>query len=90
MRITNYTTYSLRTLMFAALHNDRLCKVQEVADAFGDKIASCEMRSSIGTMGGFCNALGQWWISPRHASRRDCYRGRGSQDRGYALSCRML
>jgi len=35
MRLTNYTTYALRTLMFAALHNDRLCQAQEVADAFG-------------------------------------------------------
>jgi len=35
MRLTNYTTYAVRTLMFAALHNDRLCQAQEVADAFG-------------------------------------------------------
>ena len=35
MRITNYTTYALRTLMFAALNDNRLCQAQEVADAFG-------------------------------------------------------
>ena len=35
MRITNYTTYAIRTLMFAALNDDRLCQAQEVADAFG-------------------------------------------------------
>ena len=60
MRITNYTTYSLRTLMFAALHNDRLCKVQEVADAFGiskSHLVKCVHR------------LGQWGFL-------QCVRGR--------------
>ena len=57
MRITNYTTYSLRTLMFAALHDDRLCKVQEVADAFG--ISKSHLVKCVHRLGqwGFYNAL---------------------------------
>lgn len=34
MRLTQYSNYALRTLMFANLHSDRLCQIQEVADAF--------------------------------------------------------
>jgi len=34
MRLTQYSNYALRTLMFANLHSDRLCQCQEVADAF--------------------------------------------------------
>ena len=60
MRITNYTTYSLRTLMFAALHNDRLCKVQEVADAFG--ISKSHLVKCV-------HQLGQWGFL-------QCVRGR--------------
>ena len=34
MKLTQYSNYALRTLMFANLHSDRLCQCQEVADAF--------------------------------------------------------
>lgn len=35
MRLTNYTNYALRTLMYAALAHPRLVRVQDVADAYG-------------------------------------------------------
>lgn len=35
MKLTSYTTYAVRTLMYAALNNERLCQAQEVAEAFG-------------------------------------------------------
>ena len=34
MKLTQFSNYALRTLMFANMHNDRFCKCQEVADAF--------------------------------------------------------
>jgi len=34
MRLTQYSNYALRTLMYANLHNERLCQCQEVVDAF--------------------------------------------------------
>lgn len=33
MRLTGYTTYSLRILMYCALHRDRLVTIPEVAAA---------------------------------------------------------
>lgn len=35
MRLTSYTNYALRTLMYAALADPRLVRVQDVADAYG-------------------------------------------------------
>lgn len=35
MRLTVYTDYALRTLMFAALHPDRLSTIGEIAAAYG-------------------------------------------------------
>jgi Rrf2 family nitric oxide-sensitive transcriptional repressor len=35
MRLTAYTDYSLRTLIFLAMHRDQLVTVQQVADAHG-------------------------------------------------------
>ena len=35
MRLTSYSDYSLRLLMYAALKADRLVTIQEVADAYG-------------------------------------------------------
>ena len=35
MRLTSYTNYALRTLMYATLAHPRLVRVQDVADAFG-------------------------------------------------------
>ncbi len=34
MRLTSYTNYALRTLMYAALAEPRLVRVQDVADAY--------------------------------------------------------
>lgn len=34
MRLTSYTNYALRTLMYAALAHPRLVRVQDVADAY--------------------------------------------------------
>ena len=33
MRLTAYTDYSLRTLIFLAMHRDRLVTIQEIAEA---------------------------------------------------------
>lgn len=35
MRLTVYTDYALRTLMYAALHPGRLCTISEIAGAYG-------------------------------------------------------
>ena len=35
MRLTIFTNFALRTLMYAAMHDDRLCRAQEIADAKG-------------------------------------------------------
>lgn len=35
MRLTVYTDYTLRTLMYAALHPDRLSTISEIAAAYG-------------------------------------------------------
>ncbi|MFP5393208.1 MAG: Rrf2 family transcriptional regulator [Gammaproteobacteria bacterium] len=35
MRLTAYTDYALRTLMYLAIHRDRLATVQEIADEHG-------------------------------------------------------
>lgn len=34
MKLTDYTDYSLRVLMYAALRNDQLVTIQEISDAF--------------------------------------------------------
>jgi Rrf2 family nitric oxide-sensitive transcriptional repressor len=60
MRITNYTTYAIRTLMFAALNDDRLCQAQEVANAFG--ISKSHLVKCV-------HQLGQWGFL-------QCVRGR--------------
>lgn len=35
MRLTAYTNYALRTLMFCALHPNQLVRIQDVSDAYG-------------------------------------------------------
>ncbi|WP_197338457.1 RrF2 family transcriptional regulator [Ralstonia solanacearum] len=35
MRLTDYTDYSLRTLIYVAVHPDTLVTIQQIADAFG-------------------------------------------------------
>lgn len=35
MRLTDYTDYSLRTLMYLGLNRDRLVTIQDIADAYG-------------------------------------------------------
>jgi len=51
MRLTQYSNYALRTLMFANLHSDRLCQCQEVADAFN--ISKAHLVKCV-------HQLGQW------------------------------
>lgn len=34
MRLTDYTDYSLRTLMYLGMHRDRLVTIQDIADAY--------------------------------------------------------
>ncbi len=35
MRLTDYTDYSLRTLMYLGMHRDHLVTIQDIADAYG-------------------------------------------------------
>lgn len=35
MRLTSYTDYSLRVLLYLAEHPDRLCSISEMAEAYG-------------------------------------------------------
>jgi len=35
MQLTMYTDYALRTLVYLGLHQDRLCTISEIADAYG-------------------------------------------------------
>ncbi len=35
MRLTDYTDYSLRTLMYLGMNRDRLVTIQDIADAYG-------------------------------------------------------
>ena len=35
MRLTDYTDYSLRTLMYLGMQRDRLATIQDIADAYG-------------------------------------------------------
>jgi Rrf2 family nitric oxide-sensitive transcriptional repressor len=51
MKLTQYSNYALRTLMFANLHSERLCQCQEVADAFN--ISKAHLVKCI-------HQLGQW------------------------------
>lgn len=51
MRLTQYSNYALRILMFANLHNDRLCQCQEVADTFS--ISKAHLVKCV-------HQLGQW------------------------------
>ena len=51
MRLTQFSNYSLRTLMYANLNNDRLCQCQEVADAFN--ISKAHLVKCV-------HQLGQW------------------------------
>lgn len=35
MRLTQYTDYSLRVLIYLAVHADRRCSIREIADSYG-------------------------------------------------------
>ena len=60
MRLTQFSNYALRTLMFANLNEGRLCQCQEVADAFG--ISKAHLIKCV-------HQLGQWGFL-------ECKRGR--------------
>ena len=51
MKLTQYSNYAIRTLMFANLHPDRLCQCQEVADTF--KVSKAHLVKCV-------HQLGQW------------------------------
>jgi Rrf2 family transcriptional regulator, nitric oxide-sensitive transcriptional repressor len=51
MRLTVFTNYALRTLMYAAMHDNRLCRCREIADVFG--ISKAHLNKCI-------HQLGQW------------------------------
>lgn len=35
MRLTSFTDYSIRVLLYVTVHNDKLVNIQEIADAYG-------------------------------------------------------
>ncbi|MDO9216574.1 MAG: Rrf2 family transcriptional regulator, partial [Lacisediminimonas sp.] len=35
MRLTDYTDYALRTLMYLGLHREQLVTIREISDAYG-------------------------------------------------------
>jgi Rrf2 family nitric oxide-sensitive transcriptional repressor len=52
MKLTSYTDYALRTLMYLAMHRDRLATIQDIADAH--KIAKNHLTKvvhQLGTLG---------------------------------------
>ena len=51
MKLTRYSNYAIRTLMFTNLHPDRLCQCQEVADTF--KVSKAHLVKCV-------HQLGQW------------------------------
>ena len=60
MRLTQFSNYALRTLMFAHLHDGRLCQCHEVADTFS--ISKAHIVKCV-------HQLGQWEFL-------ECIRGR--------------
>lgn len=65
MKLTSYSTYAVRTLMFAALHPQRLCQAQEVADAF--QISKAHVVKCI-------HQLGQWGFLENSRGRNGGFR----------------
>ena len=51
MRLTHFTNFALRSLMFAAMHDDRLVRVAEIAQAFN--ISKAHITKCV-------HRLGQW------------------------------
>ncbi len=51
MRLTNFTTYALRTLMYAAMQGDTLSRSKDIATAFG--ISKSHLNKCV-------HQLGQW------------------------------
>jgi Rrf2 family nitric oxide-sensitive transcriptional repressor len=46
MRLTDYTDYSLRTLMYLGLNRDRLATIQDIADTYS--ISKHRWRDGVG------------------------------------------
>jgi len=60
MKLTQFSNYALRTLMFASLNNQRLCQCQEISEAFN--ISKAHVVKCV-------HQLGQWGFL-------QCVRGR--------------
>lgn len=65
MHLTSYTNYALRTLMFAALAQPRLVRVQDVADAYG--ISRTHLVKCV-------HHLGQWGFLDNQRGRNGGFR----------------
>lgn len=60
MRLTAYTNYALRILMFCALHPDQLVRVQDIADAYGiSKAHLLKATRQLGQLGYLENVRGR-------------------------------
>jgi Rrf2 family nitric oxide-sensitive transcriptional repressor len=60
VRLTAYTNYALRTLMYCALHPDKLVRIQDVADAHGiSKAHLLKAARQLGQLGYLENVRGR-------------------------------
>ena len=60
MRLTAYTNYALRTLMYCALHPNQLVRIQDVADAHGiSKAHLLKAARQLGQLGYLENVRGR-------------------------------
>lgn len=57
MRLTNFTDYALRVLMYAAAHGDRLITIEETADAYGISRAHLMKIVNLLTRSGYLRAV---------------------------------
>ncbi len=60
MRLTTYTNYALRTLMYCALHPDQIVRIEDVANAYGiSKTHLLKAARQLGQLGYLDNLRGR-------------------------------
>lgn len=57
MRLTTFTDYSLRMMMYAAAHDDRLVTIEEVAEVYGISRAHLMKVANLLTRSGFLKSV---------------------------------
>lgn len=57
MRLTNFSDYALRVLMYAAAHQDRLITIEETAGAYGISRAHLMKVANVLTRAGYLKAV---------------------------------